>query len=98
MSVVPLPTKDDLFICLHISQRKNPKRYPRPVITTRALLPSFRLVANHGPKNSVWSTSTSRESCFASGDPGIEGKVEGWPDQVNEWFWHSQMCVCVERV
>ena len=68
VSVIPFPTENDLLVCLHIPQRKNSKRYPRFLTAIRALLPILRLLANHRPKNSVRFASTSRESCFTSGD------------------------------
>ena len=87
MSIVPLPTEDDLLVGLHIPQCEHTERYAGFLVFIWGFPPVLQLVASRRPESGVGPASAPRESCFAARDLRVKCEIKGRPDQMNERPW-----------
>jgi hypothetical protein len=101
IAIIPLPAKDDLLICLDITQRKDAKsKHLR--VSRLGRLATFIITlgagTDHRAKDGVGTATAANEACLIARESCVQRHVEGWAEEVHEWLWHAMVRVGVERV
>ena len=53
---------------------------------------------DHRAEDGIGTTTAANKAGLVAGDPGIQGNVEGWAEEMHERFWHAMVRIGIEGI
>jgi hypothetical protein len=53
---------------------------------------------DHRAEDGIGTTTIANKAGLVASDPGVQGNVERWPEEVYEGFWHAMVGIGIEGV
>jgi hypothetical protein len=58
----------------------------------------FRAWTDHRAEDGIGTTTAAKKAGLIASDPGVQRDVEGWPEEMYEWFGHSMVGIGIEGI